>query len=115
MNQVMIAGVLAEEPQQERTKSGRSRYWFKLIVSDANGGKTEVVEVVGMNECAKVLKLAVARRQQVIVYGAIHSCEGTNLEVPGKRRFVQADEIAPFGAAMNEEIKLASELAEDKE
>ena len=96
MNRVIIAGTLTGEPQQVTTKTGRFRYWFSLKVNDGKGGKPEIMEVVGMSECVKVLKQAALRGQQVLVYGAIHTCEGTDPEVPGKHRFVRADDIAPL-------------------
>ena len=114
MNQVVIAGLLTGEPKPERTKSGRFHYWFSLKISDNTDGKPEVVEVVGMSECAKVLKKAAIQGQQVIVHGAIHTCDGTNLEVPGKHRFVKADEIAPFVEPLAENIAPGDTPAEDK-
>ena len=96
LNQVIIAGTLTGEPQQVTTKSGRLRCWFSLIVNDGKGGPPEIMEVVVVNEGLNVLKQAAIRGQQVMVYGAIHTCEGTDPEVPGKHRFVKADEIAPF-------------------
>ncbi|MHC1760492.1 MAG: single-stranded DNA-binding protein [Negativicutes bacterium] len=96
MNRVIIAGTLTGEPQQVTTKTGRFRYGFSLKVNDGNGGNPEIMEVVGMSECIKVLKQAALRGQQVLVYGSIHTCEGTDPEVPGKHRFVRADDIAPL-------------------
>jgi len=100
MNQVIIAGTLTGELQQVTTKTGSFRYWFSLEVIDGKGGKPEIMEVVGMSECVKVLKQAALRGQQVLVYGAIHTCEGTDPEVPGKHRFVRADDIAPLKTAV---------------
>ena len=108
MNQVMIAGTLTGEPQQVRTLSGRFRYWFSLRVNDGKGGQPEIMEVVGVNECLKVLKQAAIRGQQVMVYGAIHTCEGTDPEVPGKHRFVRADEIAPLATNDTSQISPGS-------
>ena len=121
MNRVIIAGTLTGEPQQVTTKTGRFRYWFSLKVNDGNGGNPEIMEVVGMSECVKVLKQAALRGQQVLVYGAIHTCEGTDPEVPGKHRFVRADDIAPFKTAVTTKMNPvalhivgANELGEDK-
>ena len=61
--------------------------------------KTEIVEVAGTESMRAILNWAILQNTQVIVQGAIHTCDGTDLDQPGKHRFILAEQIAPFSAA----------------
>ena len=101
MNQVIVTGLLKGTPTEGAEFFGQRMYWFSLKVYDSIGKKGEIVEVAGTESMKNILNCAVSQNTQVIVQGAIHTCDGTDLDQPGKHRFILAEQIAPFSAAVH--------------
>ena len=93
MNEVMLVGSLRQGPKLAPTANGFSVLWFSLSVNDRKIGKPEVMEVMCLPRWEPLLQQAVMTRQRIMVYGAIHTCEGMDPDAPGKHRFVRAGDV----------------------
>ena len=93
MNEVMLVGNLRQGPKLAPTANGFSVLWFSLSVNDRKIGKPEVMEVMCLPRWEPLLQQAAASLQRIMVYGAIHTCEGLDPDAPGKHRFVRAGDV----------------------
>lgn len=109
MNQTILTGLLKGEPKEGRGFFGQWVYWFFLTVQDPEGGKTEVVEVVGTGAAKGILQRAVSQNEQVIVYGA--SEQGRKLARCIQDELVKNCRTVDRGIKTNDEWTVLTETA----